>query len=178
MNAKNKIKATEALALPVLRYSFGINNCRLEEIRKIDRKNRKLLTMYKMHHPIADIDRLYVKRKGGGRVLLQIEVTYKAEIINIAEHFNTKYTEQQFINSVTSHESSQPNTNSTIKVAAKIVEELNQLNKNSDKKQEGIQHIKAKLGASLQKILESKVTNGQYIRRLDRQLISKEDKFL
>jgi len=51
--------------------SFGIN-CRLEEIRKIDRKTRKVLTVYKMHHPKADIDRLYVKRKGGGRGLLQI----------------------------------------------------------------------------------------------------------
>jgi len=48
--------------------------------------------MYKMHHPKADIDRLYVKRKGGGRGLLQIEATYKAEIINIAEYLNTKYT--------------------------------------------------------------------------------------
>jgi len=63
-------------------------------------------------------------------------------------------------------------------VAAKTVEELNQLNENSDTKQEGIQHMKAKLGESLKKILESKVTNGQYIRNTDRQLISKEDKFL
>jgi hypothetical protein len=166
LNAKNKIKATEALALPVVRYSFGIINCRLEEIRKIDRETRKVLTLYKMHHPIADIDRLYVKRKGGGRVLLQIEVTYKAKIINFAEYFNTKYKEDQFINSVKSHESSQPNTDSTIKVAAKIVEELNQLNENSDTKQEGIQHIKAKLVQSLKKMLESRVTNGQYIRSI------------
>jgi DNA-binding protein YbaB len=36
-----------------------------------------------MHHPKADIDRLHVKRKGG-RGLLQIEVTCKAEIINVA----------------------------------------------------------------------------------------------
>jgi hypothetical protein len=56
--------------------------------------------------------------------------------------------------------------NSTIKVAAKIVEELNQLNENSDTKQEGIQHIKAILGESLKKMLESKVTNGQYIRNI------------
>ena len=63
-------------------------------------------------------------------------------------------------------------------MAAKTVEELNQLNENSDTKQEGIQHMKAKLGESLKKILESKVTNGQYIRNTDRQLISKEDKFL
>ena len=44
-----------------------------------------MLTMYKMHHPKADIERLYVKRKQGGRGLVQIEGTYKAEIINIAE---------------------------------------------------------------------------------------------
>jgi len=47
LNAKNKIKATEALALPVARYSFGIINCRLEEIRKIDKKTRTVLTPHK-----------------------------------------------------------------------------------------------------------------------------------
>jgi len=41
-------------------YSFGIINWRTEEIKKIDRKTRKMLTMYKIHHPKADID-----RKGG-----------------------------------------------------------------------------------------------------------------
>ena len=132
LNAKNKIKATEALAVPVLRYSFGIINCRLEEIRKTDKKNGKLLKVYKMHHPKADTDRLYVKRKGGGRGLLQTEVTYKAQIINNAEYFNTKYTEDQFINIVKSPKSSQPNMNSSIKGAAKFAEELNQSNDNSD----------------------------------------------
>jgi len=42
----------------VLSYSFGIINWRTEEIKKIDRKTRKMLTKYKMHHPKADIDRL------------------------------------------------------------------------------------------------------------------------
>ena len=41
--------------------------------------------------------------------------------------------------------------NSTIKAAAKFEGELNQSNENSDTKNEGIQHIKAKLGASLKK---------------------------
>ena len=45
-----------------------------------------------MHQPEADIDTLYMKMKEGGRGLLQIEVTKKAEIINIAEYLNTKYT--------------------------------------------------------------------------------------
>jgi hypothetical protein len=37
-------------------------------------------------------DRLNVNRKGRGKYLLQTEVTYKAEIINIAEYLNIKYT--------------------------------------------------------------------------------------
>jgi len=35
-----------------------------------------------MRHPKADINRQYTKRKGEGRGLLQIEASYKAEIIN------------------------------------------------------------------------------------------------
>ena len=96
--------------------------------------------MYKMHHPKADTDRLYVKRKGGERGLVQIEVAYKAEIINMAEYFNTNYKEDQFVNIVKSHESTQPNMNSIIKIAAKITEELSQPNGKSDTKQGGLQH--------------------------------------
>jgi len=40
LNAKNKIRAIGALAIPVLRYSFGVINCRVEKIRKTDRKSR------------------------------------------------------------------------------------------------------------------------------------------
>ena len=69
----------------MLRNSFGIINWRTEEIKKNDKKTRKMLTMYKKHHPKADKVKLYVKRKEGGRGLVQIKATYKAEIINIAE---------------------------------------------------------------------------------------------
>ena len=70
LHAKIKITVIGALAVPLLRYSFGIINWKLEEIREIKRKTRKVQTMYKIHHPKADIDRLYVKREGGGRGLL------------------------------------------------------------------------------------------------------------
>jgi hypothetical protein len=55
---------------------------------------------------------------------LQIEVTYKAEIINIAEYWNKKYIEDQCVCVciVTSYESNQPNVNSTIKAATKVTE--------------------------------------------------------
>lgn len=77
-SAKNNITATGALADSVFRYSFDIFKWRLHELRKTGRKTRKMLTMNKMHHPKAAIDRLYLKRKEGRRGLLQISVTYRA----------------------------------------------------------------------------------------------------
>jgi hypothetical protein len=50
LNAKNKISIIGALAVPAVRYTFGIINWRFEEIRKIDRKIRKVLTLYKKHY--------------------------------------------------------------------------------------------------------------------------------
>jgi hypothetical protein len=68
-----KYKQIGALAVPVLRYSFGIINWHQEELRKLDRKTRKLPTIHGQLHPKADIDRLYVSRKYGGRGLMQLE---------------------------------------------------------------------------------------------------------
>ena len=78
-----------------------------------------MLTVHKMHHPKADIDRLYIKRKEGGIGLVQ----YKAEIINIAFYLNTNYEEDQFVNIVKCHGGTQPNINSIIKNAVKITDE-------------------------------------------------------
>ena len=63
---------------------------------------------------------------------------HKADIINIAKYLNTKYAEDQFVNIV---KSSQSNMNSTVKMVAKVAEELNQSNENSVTKREDIQHI-------------------------------------
>ena len=63
--------------------------------------------------------------------MLQAEATYKGEITNTAEHLNTKYKETQSVNTVTSYESNQPNTNSAIKTPTKVAEELNHSNENN-----------------------------------------------
>jgi hypothetical protein len=161
-----------------LRYSFGIINWKLEEIKQINRKTRKMLTMYKMHNPKADIDRLYVKRKEGGRGLVQVEVTYKTEIINIAEYHNTKYKGDQFVNIVKNHESTKPNMSSILKLAAKFTEYLHQLNQKNDAQKNKIQHTKTKWGAVLKKKWKDKAMHGQYIRNVNRQIVSEEDTFL
>jgi GMP synthase PP-ATPase subunit len=132
--------------------------------------------MYNMHHPNTVIDRLYVKRKEGGRGLIHVEAAYKTEIINIAEYLNTKYKGNQFVNIVKNHESTQPNMNSIVKLATKITENLSQLNGKNDTKQDKIQHTKAKLGEVSKKNWKNKAMNGQYIRNIERQL-SEEDTF-
>ena len=137
-----------------------------------------MLTMYKKHRPKADTDRLFVEWKREGRELVRIEEACKAEIINIAEYLNTNYKEDQFVNIVKSHGSTQPNINSIITTAAKITEELIQPNEKSDAKQDAIEHTGARLGESLKGKWKNRAMHGQCIRNIDRQSIGEEDTFL
>lgn len=45
LNAARKTEAINILAVPVITYSFSVINWRVNEIKKIDAKTRKLLTM-------------------------------------------------------------------------------------------------------------------------------------
>jgi len=78
-----------------------------------------MLTVYKMHHPKVDIDRLYVKRKEGRRGMVQVEAAYRAEIINITEYLDTNYRVDHFVNVVNIHDRIQPNMISVLKLATK-----------------------------------------------------------
>jgi hypothetical protein len=68
--------------------------------------------------------------------------------------------------------------NSIIKSVVKITGEISQLSGKSDAKQDGIQHMKERLGEVLKKKRKNKIMLEQYIRNMDRQLISEEDTFL
>jgi hypothetical protein len=45
-----------------------------------------MLTIHGQHHPKADIDRLYVPRKGGGRGLMQIDGAYITEVVKLKDY--------------------------------------------------------------------------------------------
>jgi hypothetical protein len=109
LSAKNKMHAIGSLAVPVLRYSFGIINWHQEEIQTLDTKTRKMPTIHRQHHPRTDTDRLYVPRKDGGRGLMQIEGAYTAEIIKLEEC--VEHTEDPLMQIFMTH---QHNTNSTL----------------------------------------------------------------
>jgi hypothetical protein len=67
---------------------------------------------------------------------------------------------------------------STVRAAAKIIDELSQSNENNGMKQDGIQNTKRRWAESLKEKWENKVIHGQYIRSTDKHFISEEDTFL
>ena len=46
--------------------------------------------MTERHHPNADVDRLYIPRKAGGRGPVQLEITYKTTTIGLNTYLNNK----------------------------------------------------------------------------------------
>lgn len=86
LNGHYKIIAINSYALPVLRYSAGIVNWTQAELDDIDRKSRKLLTIYKGLHPKADVDRLYLPRRSGGRGLINVRQMIAVEIQALAHY--------------------------------------------------------------------------------------------
>lgn len=97
LTAANRIDANNTLAVSVVTYSFNIINWKMEELMKLDRKTRKFLTMTKMHHPKADVDRLYISRKAGGRGLVQLEITYKTTTIGLNPYPEHLHQQQRWL---------------------------------------------------------------------------------
>ena len=86
MNGGNVINAINSRAVAVVRYTAGIVKWTKDEMRKMDTKTRKLLTIYRALHPQADVDRLYVKRSRGGRGLIGVEDCIAIEVQSLGKY--------------------------------------------------------------------------------------------
>ena len=73
----------------LVRYSGQFLKWTRKELKQMDQWTRKLMTMHKVLHPRNDVDRLYVSRKKGGRVLISIEDCVDASIQRL-EDFKEK----------------------------------------------------------------------------------------
>ena len=62
-NARNKKTAINILAVPVILYSYGVTDWKLDEIQGLDRMTRKQLCMNWMLAKEADVDRIYSHAK-------------------------------------------------------------------------------------------------------------------
>ena len=69
---RNLISAINALAIGVVRYTAGVLDWTERELKAMDVKTRKFLTMFGVFHMKSSVDRLYMKRKDGGRGLISV----------------------------------------------------------------------------------------------------------
>ena len=79
LHGKHCFQAINTWAVPVVRYGAGVIDWTASELRELDTKTRKLLRIHGAHHPQADVDRLYVSRKQGGRGLQSLEEIVRRE---------------------------------------------------------------------------------------------------
>ena len=89
LNGGNIILAINSRAVSIVRYGAGIISWTKMELEELDRRTRKLMTMYGAHHPKADVDRLYLQRCEGGRGLLGLEDCVQVEVHSLEKYLST-----------------------------------------------------------------------------------------
>ena len=83
LNGRNKIMAVNTWVASVMRYGAGILRWNTDELKSLDRTNRKFMTMHGALHPKSDIDRVYLCREMGGRGLISCEGCIRMEENNL-----------------------------------------------------------------------------------------------
>ena len=59
LNAKHVSQATNTWVVPTIRYSADIIEWTKEDVKEMDQKPRKIITMYGGLHPRSNVERLY-----------------------------------------------------------------------------------------------------------------------
>ena len=75
LSSRNLIKGINTWAVHLVRYSGPFVKWTREELKQMDQRTRKPMTIHKALHPRDDVDRLYVSRKEGGRQCWRIDAT-------------------------------------------------------------------------------------------------------
>ena len=63
LSSRNLIKGINTWTVPLVRYSGPFLKWTRDELKQMDQRTRKLMTMHKALYPRDDIDRVYVSRK-------------------------------------------------------------------------------------------------------------------
>ena len=86
LSSRNLDKRISTWALLLVRYSGPFLKWTLDELKQIDQRTRKLMTLHKALYPKDDVDRLYESRKEGGRGLASIEGCDDASIQRLEDY--------------------------------------------------------------------------------------------
>ena len=115
LNNKNRMSAINALALPVITYSFGIIDWFQHEINEIDVKTRKKLHAYKCIHKNMCLPRLYLPRREAGLGLIEVDQAHRTTIVGLKTYLEENHNEMLKI--TREHDNRKPPRTSIIKKA-------------------------------------------------------------
>ena len=73
LNGRNKIMAVNTWAVSVMRYGVGILKWNTYNLKTLDIRNKKFMTMHGMLHLKKDVDRVHLNREMGGKGLISCE---------------------------------------------------------------------------------------------------------
>ena len=86
LSSRNLIKGINTWDVPLIRYLGAFLKWTREELKQMDQRTRKLMTMHKALHPRDDVERLYVSRNEGGRGLPSIEDSIVASMQRLEDY--------------------------------------------------------------------------------------------
>ena len=105
LSANNKTIAQNSFANPVITPTIGILDWTIQEIKDIDIKTRKILSVTGNFHPYSDIDKFYIGRNLGGRGLRSCQRLFESRIISLKQHLHRNKNRNQIMNYVYNEES-------------------------------------------------------------------------
>ena len=82
LSGKNKVSATNMLAVPILLYSFGVVKWTWEELHQLDVGTRKNMHLNRNLHPKSSVPRLHLPQHQGGRGLLSLESLHNRLVLD------------------------------------------------------------------------------------------------
>ena len=86
LRAANVISGINAWGIGVIRYTAGVLDWTAAELREMDIKTRKTLTLFGGFHREGGVDRLYLRRCEGGRGLISVEDCVRQEEKSLREY--------------------------------------------------------------------------------------------
>ncbi|KAF2903155.1 hypothetical protein ILUMI_03032 [Ignelater luminosus] len=73
--------------IPILTYSFGLVKWTNIGLADVERVTRQVLTKYRVCYPKEILKKIYLPRKEGGRILIDIQLLCKKQIANLQQYF-------------------------------------------------------------------------------------------
>ena len=114
LNGGNLIQAINTWAVSFIRYAGGIIEGTKQELKELDRRTRKLLTMNGGLHPRDCIARIYVPRKHGGRGLISVEDFINQARVSLKTYVQSS--EEELLKAVRAEVSGSQETTTSFKV--------------------------------------------------------------